>query len=450
MTHDWAELVPSAQPSIVLPPGDRRAQVSVPGPLCLERVLDLGSGHAVAVVRSADDARWCVPIIVDDGVVRRSAPGDGTAERLVRLLQDPGQPTAAGFTVRPHTRVPLAPDAVLGERGISADQTNQSVIVDEHIVVKWMTGLPPADQPGSPAASRIGALAAADFVEMPTPYGFLSASGPNEAEQVLAVAVAYLPGAEDGWNWATADLRAWLAGASDFAAAVAAATRLGAMTARMHAGLARLGVDPASADQARAWQQQATADLAEAVTVVRGPFADRLRTWQPRIASALTGLGSLAGTATIAIHGDLHVGQVLRAVDPGGTQQLLVTDFDGNPTLPMSQRWAAQPAAVDVVGMLASLDHVGRIVQYRDPGSDLERIRRWIAVSQQQFLAAYRSQATDLGTADLLDERLLAPWRLWQELREIRYAVAHLPHWVYVPELALADLLDDHPLPQED
>ena len=451
MNPDWAGLVRSAHPSIVLPPGSRRAQVQVSGPLELERVLDLGAGHGVAVVRSAQAERWCVPLIAEGEQVRRSMPGDGTAKRLVRQLaaggtrvdgddfgtlsfieQSPADQAAA---------VPLQP----GERGVEVDQTNDSVIVDEAVVVKWSTRLPSIDEPGSPAASRITALVRAGFVDMPAPIGFLTAGSTTRQGQLLATAVAYLPGAEDGWDWATADLRAYLSGALSLAEAVEPARRLGAMTARMHAGLASMGSEPATADRARSWQQQARSELADAVDAVTGPFAERLARWRGRITEALDALALMAGTPTIAIHGDLHVGQVLRTRGAGGVDRLHVTDFDGNPTLPIIERWAPQPAAVDVVGMLASVDHVGRVVQYRDAGSDLGMIRTWIAAAQQAYLAAYRGQAADLGIASLLDERLLEPWRLWQEVREIRYAVAHLPHWVYVPELALADLLPEHP-----
>jgi maltokinase len=47
------------------------------------------------------------------------------------------------------------------------------------------------------------------------------------------------------------------------------------------------------------------------------------------------------------------------------------------------------------------------------------------------------------GLADLLDERLLSPLRLQQEVREFLYAVRHLPVWRYVPDGALVDLLPD-------
>jgi len=455
VSPQWPDLVRAAPPAIVLPPGERRAQVRVPGPLALDQVLDLGEGHGVAVVRSADGDRWCVPVIAEAGQLRRSAPGQGTAKRLVGLLAAGGEQSGSNFAWLGLEHAHRSGDRYrcagsdgsdgsppVAERAVDVDQTNESVIVDEQVVVKWMTRLPSAQEPGSPAASRIAALAEAGFVDMPAPYGFLVAGSKVSDGQLLACAVAYLPQAEDGWDWATRDLRDWLRGAARLEQSIAPAGRIGAITARMHAGLARLGIGQVSPQQAADLQQQARAELAEAAMLSTGSFAEQLVGWQPRIDACLAGLGSMSSTPSIAIHGDLHVGQILRALEPAGQDRLLVTDFDGNPTLPMHQRWTWQPAAVDVVGMLASLDHVGRIVQYRDADADLASIRAWIAAAQRLFLQSYRDQANDLGILGLLDERLLEPLRLWQEIREIRYAAAHLPHWVYVPELALTDLLD--------
>ena len=439
MSPDWAVLVRTAQPSIVLPPGDRRAQVQVPGPLELEHVLDLGGGHAVGVIRSADGERWCTPLVVRDAQVRRAAPGDGTTELLVRRLAASGDSEGVdGFTLRSFAGLPVS-----GERGVEVDQTNESVIVGEQVVVKWMTRLPGQGGRGSPAAARIGALARAGFADQPAPWGFLLADEPQGHGQLLACAVAYLPGAEDGWDWATADLRALLRGDLSMDRAVEPAAMIGAITARMHAGLAGTNIRVATEQEAAGWCQAARDEMADALAYATGDEAARLRGWADRIYAGLDELADLAGTPLIAIHGDLHVGQVLRTRDP---DRLLVTDFDGNPTLAFADRWDPQPVAVDVAGMLASWDHVGRVVQYRDEGADLSLIRSWIAGAQAAYLEAYQTEASRLSIGALLELRGLWPMRLRQEIREVRYAQQHLPHWVYVPDLALADLLDrTHP-----
>ncbi|SEL87111.1 hypothetical protein [Streptacidiphilus jiangxiensis] len=434
MTPNWSELVAAADPALVLPSGERRAEVAVPGPLRLDALLDLGEGHAVGVVRSADAARWTVPLVRDGaGGVRRSRPGDGTAEHLVAALARRGATPDAAFVLEAFTGA--AP--VTGERGIIVDQTNESVIVGECAVVKWAVRLPAEGEPGSPAAQRIAALARGGFTEMPRPWGLLTlAEGAQPV--LLASVVAYLPGALDGWDWAVDDVRRLARGELTMDQALLPAAQLGTLTARMHAALAARGRTPATAADVAAWGVRMREELDEAVASVPGAEGERLKAWAPRIADVYAELDALAGTPLIDVHGDFHVGQILRA-----DGRYAVVDFDGNPVLPADQRAARQPAALDVVGMTASLDHVGRVVVFRTPDVDPAPVRAWIAAAQRSFLDAYRTTLARLDADDLFDDRLLTPLRYAQEVREYLYAVRHLPHWVYVPDLSLTDLLPE-------
>ncbi|HAN70992.1 MAG TPA: aminoglycoside phosphotransferase, partial [Actinobacteria bacterium] len=129
--------------------------------------------------------------------------------------------------------------------------------------------------------------------------------------------------------------------------------------------------------------------------------------------------------------------------------RLAFVDFDGNPVLPPEERGARQPAARDVAGMLASIDHVARVVNHRTPGLDPEPARAWIPIAQQAFLDAYRAVLADHGCSNLLDERLLPALMVDQELREYLYAVRFLPHWTYVPDAVLTELFPDDTAPRE-
>lgn len=432
MSSPWAELVAAADPSLVLPVRPRGAAVDVAGPLALVDLIDLGSGHGVGVVQAGDGGRWTVPLVREGDAVRRSLPGDGTAERVVALLaQD--QPARSG----PYRVTTWHHEQVTGERGMTVDQTNESVVVGERAVVKWSLHLPPDGAPGSPAPQRLAALEAAGFAETPRPWGMLERVADGHAV-LLAAVVEFLPGALDGWDWMVADVRAFARGDLSLDDALAPAKRLGALTARMHAALATTGRDEATQAQVDAWSGRALSDLAEAVEVVDGDEGARLRARASRIEAELDVLASAAGTVLIDVHGDHHVGQVLRHGDPA---EYAVTDFDGNPVLTPSERLVRMPAAVDVAGMLASLDHVGRVVLFRTEGVDAPSVRTWIGAAQTAFLHDYRDTSARLRCSDLLDDRLLLPLRLHQEVREYLYAVRHLPHWVYVPDLALADLI---------
>jgi maltokinase len=396
-------------------------------------VMPLDERHAVAVVEDGAAGRWTVPLSLDAGRVHRARPGDGTAEALVDLLAGP-DPRRQGFRA-----TSWRGERLRGERGVTVDQTNESVVVGERAVVKWMVHLPGQGEPGSPAGQRIATLVQAGFDSMPGAWGLLEHVGDGAHPPLLvATVVDLLPGALDGWDWAVGDLGRLVRGDATLEEALAPAVTLGELTARLHVALASDGREAATPDDVAGWRDRALAELAEAQTVVGGVEGDRLTRWAPRLQAAYDEFLGATGTVLTHGHGDLHVGQVLR--HPGG---YAVTDFDGNPVLAPAQRVRRQPPATDVAGMCASLDHVGRIVLHRGDGAAAEVVAEWIATAQQRFLAAYRAALSSAGARDLLDDRLLRPLRLAQEVREYLYAVRHLPHWVYVPDLALADLLDD-------
>jgi maltokinase len=135
------------------------------------------------------------------------------------------------------------------------------------------------------------------------------------------------------------------------------------------------------------------------------------------------------------IHGDLHVGQVLRWRDG-----YAIVDFDGNPTVPSSDS-APEPVARDVAQTLTSIDHVGRIADRRTAGARRAGLEAWIRDARAAFLAAYRATPA----ADLLDDRLLAAFEVEQECRELLYAARFLPRWRYAPMAMLRTLFPTPP-----
>ncbi|HET7902265.1 MAG TPA: hypothetical protein VFL59_13865 [Candidatus Nanopelagicales bacterium] len=488
---DLATFVAAAPGSLVLPSGERRASVDVPEPLRLLDSADLGSGRHVALVEDAGGGRWTVPLVAEEHGVRRALPGDGVAETIVRAMvestrrrtaarrdaPDPGASQSRTLTGQePGPSALEAVEAVsafridgwhdepapLGERGISVDQTNESVVVGSRAMVKWAVRLPAAGVRGAqPAGERLGALMAADFAETPRPWGLLRWVDPEHGSSplLLASVTSYLEGAEDGWDWAVADVNAasirsgWSEGPETglsplqkgLDAALEGPKRIGALTARMHVALAASGVRRATADDVERWESEARDELAEALRVVDGEEGERLKARADRIASAYGSFRHHVGTPLIDVHGDYHVGQILRtpSEDPTPRFAYAVTDFDGNPVSPPERRSEPQPAALDAVGMLASLDHVGRVVLKRTDGADPTIVLTWIAAAQEAFRSEYVDTLARMRHAHLYDEALAVPLRLQQEVREFLYAAQHLPHWRYVPDGALQDLLPD-------
>ena len=312
---------------------------------------------------------------------------------------------------------------LVGERAITVDQSNHSVVVGEGVVgdavvVKWLQ--PPVLSP-HPGMQVLNHLATRGFFDMPAYLGC-----EEQDELVVAIVSEFVPGAQDGWDWFVDDVDAHLRGESDLGTLLTWASRIGELTGRMHTALADMQPTTVAA---RTYHAAAIERLDDALRVVRGDESVRLRSLVPAVHDALAALDSGALLAAHRIHGDLHAGQFLRADD-----RLWVTDFDGNPLAKGSARLLPHSPLVDVASMLQSIDHVGRIVVKRRHPDQLDNVERFIAAATSMALVAYSElHAVDAG--------LLGALRVAQELHEYCYAATHLPRWLYVPDAALPALL---------
>jgi maltokinase len=442
-----AAAVRAADPAVLLPPRRAGEERRLVRPLSLQAAVALPTGRSEAyacVVADAVGTLVAGPFVLSGQAVRRAEPGDGAAAALVRLV-------AGGASVGNDFRaVQLGQrhaGSEAGESGIAADQTHDSVVVGasgaDAVVVKWAvethtSGVEPA------AVAAVRHLSAAGFAEMPAPQGFLLSDLPAGTALVASVA-QFLPGAEDGWDWCVNELLDACAGRTEWATLLATANRLGALVARMHVAFATpceafpTPVVAATPEEVTGWYDRAASSLDEAVEATGGEPGERLRALAPAARQALGALQSLAGTRDVwvaRVHGDLHVGQVLRWA--GG---YAVADFDGNPVLPEPLRSGPQPPARDVAGMLRAVDHVGRIVDRRTSGANKVQLDAWTGQSRAALLDAYLAELAAAGQERLFDARLLHAFEVEQECREFVYAARHLPRWTYVPDAALGPLL---------
>jgi maltokinase len=292
--------------------------------------------------------------------------GPTPSARLVQWWAD-GRDVPPGFRWAPGTHAVESVPAT--EEYIDVDQTNRSVVVGDRVVVKWRTT--PLAGP-HPAPERLRRLVEARFAAMPEVWFGLEWQTPEDDWVPVVTGTSWVPGATDGWTWCLEEARLAMGVVDGTGTAFAA--RLGEVTAAMHRALAD------------------------------------------------------SATGPVAVHGGLHVGQVLR--DDRG--ELYVIDFDGNPTLTPAERVEHRPAAYDVAGLLLSLENVGHVVRHHHRQTREDDAVAWTEAVQADFLDAYRA-----GADELLDESLLAPYVDDQIQRELAYADAYLPRWRYVPEAAL-------------
>jgi maltokinase len=351
---------------------------------------------------------WDSLLALDSDVPRVRA-GEGASRWLVAALAEEERPPDP-YVVRAFAPTPLADGP---ERPIVVDQTNRSVIVGERVVVKWF--LEPVLNARAP--ELLGHLSDVGFRHTAEPYAAVFWRG-----RLIALVTAYLPGAQDGWDWC---VDAVMAGepAAGFAPA------LGELAADLHAALATPSStepSPVSTADGRGWHRRAERAVAEAGARTTGEDGQWL---EFRSAELVAGIRPLAGagrTPVLRIHGDLHVGQILKWRDG-----YAVIDFDGNPTLDGSGE-EPQPAARDVAQLLTSLEHVGQIA-IRRRGADPAVMAEWVRGARKNLLAAYMSRLAGLGHGELFEPHLLRPFEIEQECRELIYAARFLPRWTYAP-----------------
>jgi maltokinase len=391
--------------------------------------LPLAPGLVLLVVDEGDGVPRPVPWVVEES--RRAVAGDGAARAMLCLLQG-GTRTMGPFSV---TSWHL--EASGGERSFGVDQTNESVVVGEQAVVKWLRAAEPGPHP---APGILEALHRQRFDGVPRPWGLLEWRGPDDdAPRLLATVDTLLAGAEDGWTWAVADLRAAvLSGSTDGIRETG--RRLGELVGRLHAALASDGVAVATSADLAAWEAGADRDLDHALAVTTGAAHEVLAARADAVRAGTRVPASLVGSPLIRVHGDLHVGQVLRA-GSGHSATYVVTDFEGNPVVPPSERLLPQPPALDVAGLAQSIRHAALVLRRHEPEHPLDLVQEAADAGESAFLTSYDATVTSLGHPRLVQPELVGGLRLRQVCREFSYAATHLPRWSYVPEAALPALV---------
>jgi predicted trehalose synthase len=364
------------------------------GAVEVEDRLDLGGGAALS-------------ILLVDGRDRYVWSEGAVASALLQAGSDPerGRWQFRGDRVTP---------APVSERPIGFDQSNTSYVVDERLVVKLYRRIWPGVHPEVELGRYLTESAGLDCV--PAFAGSL-----HWDDHAVALVQEYVPGA-DGWAWCAEAARA---------GDVADIARLGAESARLHAALAAYGAAPAAAADLRGWRVEAERQLDLAIACVPPDVAAELTALRLRIAAELAALETPGGPVALQrLHGDYHIGQVLRT-DAG---RLVVVDLEGEPTKPVAERSRPGPALRDVAAMLRSFDHLGRHVE-RDlwPGHIAE-IERWIVRARAAFLDAYGP----------VDETLLRALEVEKECYEFTYAAAFLPEWMYAPVGGMRWLMEAH------
>ncbi|CAM5274664.1 Maltokinase OS=Streptomyces alboniger OX=132473 GN=CP975_03535 PE=3 SV=1 [Streptomyces alboniger] len=326
-----------------------------------------------------------------------------SAQLLLERLRHPGSAGPLRFEGDPSVPVPGG----LPPRLLDAEQSNSSLVYGDEFILKLFRRV----QPGiNPDLEVPGALAGQGCHRVPAPVAWFRTTHPQEA--TLGVLQPYLRDASDGWALA---LRA-LATGEDF---TVQAHQLGQATAEVHLALASAfptGAHDESGRTAAAMTERLDA-AAHCVPALK-PFVPGLR----------GAFGALVacdpGPPAQRIHGDLHLGQVLRA-----GREWFVIDFEGEPSRPLAERRGVQSPVRDIAGMLRSFDYAAR---QRRPWRP-----EWARRCREAFCAGYAGRA---GWDPRKKHGLLRAYETDRAVYEVLYEARHRPNWLPVPMAAIERL----------
>ncbi|MFD3515186.1 maltokinase [Streptomyces sp. NPDC058657] len=332
---------------------------------------------------------------------------------LLERLRTPGTLGPLSFEKDPKADIPAA----LAPRALGTEQSNSSLVYGDAYILKVFRRLHAGSNPDLELPL---ALAHERCARVPAPVAWFEGANPDDAYEpfTLGVLQPFLRGADDGWQLA---LKA-LATGRDF---TMEAYALGRATAEVHTALAAaLPTLTLGRPQAALMADRMTERLAavvQAVPAVR-PYAAGLR----EAFDAVRDLGSGGPFVTAQrVHGDLHLGQVLRG--PDGVWSVI--DFEGEPSKPLTERRRPQPVVRDVAGMLRSFDYAARMHQPWQPD--------WAADCRSAYCDGYAASA---GSDPREMPVLLRAYETDKAVYEVLYEARHRPDWLTVPMAAVRRL----------
>lgn len=363
---------------------------------------------------------------VGDDVLYDAAHDNELTHVLLQLLAEGGEEGGLHFRRMPGADLETDRSSIV----MGAEQSNTSIVFGEQYILKLFRKIAPGTNPDLEITR---ALAEVGCPSIAPPLGWLETewpAGPSEGETTtLGLLQPFLRSASEGWQlavtsvrdlYAEADLHADEVG-GDFAGE---SERLGAVTADIHA-LMRQTLASRLADEAEnaftAKQMHERLDAALEVVPELAPYAEGLRAQYDAVA-ALPG-----GVAVQRIHGDFHLGQVLRT-DSGW----VIIDFEGEPARPLAERTALMSPLRDVAGMLRSLDYAARHLLAEQPSTaGLEyRASEWAERNRDAFCTGYGRAA---GRDPREDAVLLRAFELDKAVYEVVYEARNRPSWLPLP-----------------
>ena len=394
-----------------------------------------------------------------DPIALYDAVGDSTyIEWLLEAVRGQLVLQTSSGTLRFSCPDPAALDtgSISSVRHLRVEQSNTSVEVGDAIFLKHLRRV---ETGPSQELEMSDALEAAGFTHLAPMLGRAVWESGGEPPAPLVLVQRFLHNSTEGWALALTSLRDLYANAESVgqadpaerramvddqdAAFLAESMRLGKVIAEMHralaAGAPETDMAPAPMTEAslNTWANTMTRELDELLARDE-PSLDPLIQVRKAVVARFDQLRGLSpGGLLTRIHGDLHLGQLLR-IDTGW----VILDFEGEPDRTPAERRELSTPLRDVAAILRSFDYAAAAAIVERTALDSAEAdmlhgygEAWADANRDAFWSAYLET---IGSRPILPAPgpslvLRRAFEVQKAVYEIGYELGHRPSWVPIP-----------------
>jgi trehalose synthase-fused probable maltokinase len=386
----------------------------------------------------------------------------------------------------------LSPESVaaLTPKPVGAEQSNTSIIYGNRLILKFFRRI----QEGINPDLEIGQFLTekTSLKSVPPLAGTLEYQARDGKPMAQGMLQKFVPNQGDAWGFTLKSLANYydevrkvtaagitapasvttpgnqIKGVPDVAKSavetyLAAAELLGQRTAEMHLALASDASDPAFApepftmDSQQALEQSVNRLLVRVFSLLRDKVKTLPAEWRGKAEKLAERESEIAARFNAAlcepiramrtrIHGDYHLGQVLRT-----ESDFVIIDFEGEPARSIEERRVKRSPLQDVAGMLRSFHYAAfapLLGEDRAHGDNVARMgvwaEAWNSWVADRYLAKYFATAKDASYLPATQgevQTVLELHLLEKAIYELGYELNNRPTWVGIPLQGIGKLL---------